>query len=91
MEIKEVGYVVLSDGRARERKRKRDGWLDILRRWLVECPRCTEVWLIVGARDNDMHVCKECGHSFAIKLSVTTGESKASPDMAADEQLCIPD
>ena len=86
MGIKEVGYVVLSDGRARERKRKRDGWLDILRRWLVECPQCEEVWLIVGARNDDRHVCKECGHSFALKLSVKTGESKSSQDMTADEQ-----
>ena len=87
MRIKEVEYVVLSDDRAGERKRKREGWLDILRRWLVECPQCTEVWLVVGARDDDRHVCKECGHRFAIKLSVTTGESKSSPDVAADEQL----
>ena len=87
MEIKEVEYVVLSDGRARERKRKREGWLDILRRWLVECPQCTEVWLVVGARDDDRHVCKECGHSFDIKFSVTTGDSKSSADVAAAEQL----
>jgi hypothetical protein len=83
MGIKEAGYVVPSDGRAGERRRRRDGWLDSLRRWLVECPQCAEVWLIVGARDNDSHVCKECGHSFTIKVSVTTAERKSTPDIVA--------
>jgi hypothetical protein len=87
MGIKEAGYVALPEGRTGERKRKRDGWLGILRRWLVECPQCTEVWLVVGAQDNERHVCKECGHNFAIKLSDTAGESKSSPDMAYDKQL----
>ena len=41
-------------------------WLEMLRRWIVECPRCEEVWLVVGAREMDDHVCKACGHGFRI-------------------------
>ncbi len=41
----------------------------MLRRWLIECPRCAEVWLVVGARENDRHVCKDCGHDFVVKFS----------------------
>lgn len=39
----------------------------MLRRWIVECPRCAGVWLVVGAREKDGHVCKACGHRFVIK------------------------
>ena len=39
---------------------------EILRRWLVQCPQCSEVCLVVGARENDQYVCKDCGHSFTI-------------------------
>lgn len=43
-------------------------WPEFLRRWYVRCPRCSVVWLVVGARDKDPHVCKGCGHGFAITL-----------------------
>jgi hypothetical protein len=43
-----------------------EGWPAMLRRWLVECPRRAQVWLAVGARENDRHVCKECNHGFVI-------------------------
>ncbi|MDQ3802450.1 MAG: hypothetical protein M3416_01125 [Acidobacteriota bacterium] len=43
----------------------------MLRRWLVECPQCAQVWLVVGARENDRHVCKDCGHAFVVSLSAT--------------------
>lgn len=49
--------------------RAKVGWPEILRRWFVRCPRCSEVWLVVGARDDDRHVCKGCGHGFVIRLS----------------------
>ena len=49
--------------------RTREGWPAMLRRWLVECPRCAQVWLVVGARESDRHVCKDCGHGFAVSLS----------------------
>ena len=41
-------------------------WLVSLRRWLVQCPQCTEVRLVVGARENDQYQCKQCGHDFTI-------------------------
>jgi rRNA maturation endonuclease Nob1 len=46
----------------------------MLRRWLVECPRCAQVWLAVGARENDRHVCKDCGHGFVITRTDARGE-----------------
>ena len=52
-------------------RRKGESWPAMLRRWLVECPRCTQVWLVVGARENDRHVCKDCGHGFVVSLSST--------------------
>jgi rRNA maturation endonuclease Nob1 len=45
----------------------------MLRRWLVECPRCAQVWLVVGARENDRHVCKSCGHGFVVTLPAARG------------------
>jgi transposase-like protein len=41
-------------------------WLMTLRRWLVQCPQCTEVRLVVGARENDRYKCKQCSHDFTI-------------------------
>ena|ERR687887_10959 len=69
-------YVVLTeDGPV---KRAGESWSAVLRRWLVECPRCSEVWLVVGARENDRHVCKGCGHGFAIRFPVAP-EDELSP------------
>lgn len=53
---------------AKNEKVAEENWLERLRQWLVECPRCSEVRLVVGARENDQYVCKDCGQSFAIKL-----------------------
>ena len=41
-------------------------WLEMLRQWLVQCPQCSEVRLVVGAHENDRYVCKDCGHRFII-------------------------
>jgi ribosomal protein S27AE len=49
-------------------KKAGKGWLETLHRWLVHCPQCSQVRLVVGAQENDRYVCKDCGHSFAIKL-----------------------
>ena len=61
MALPENKYIVLP-------KLKKEGNrpFEILRRWLVQCPRCSEVRLVVGARKNDQYVCKDCGHSFTI-------------------------
>lgn len=67
------GYIVLPDGRTE--KRLGESWLEILKRWLVECPQCTEIWLVVGARENDRYICKDCGHSFAIRFSIAPSNS----------------
>ena len=64
----ETGYVVLPEGGAG--KREGAGWLERLRRWLVECPQCAAVWLVVGARENDGYICKDCGHGFVIRFLV---------------------
>jgi hypothetical protein len=72
MRLKGIGYVELPDAAAG--KRGKEGWTAMLRRWLVECPQCAIVWLVVGARENDRHVCKDCGHGFAINFKVARGE-----------------
>jgi transposase-like protein len=54
------------------RKGAEKNWLETLRQWLVQCPECSEVRLVVGAHENDRYVCKDCGHSFAIKCSIAT-------------------
>jgi ribosomal protein S27AE len=43
-----------------------ENWLEMLRQWLVQCPRCSEVRLVVGAHEKDRYICKDCGHSFVI-------------------------
>jgi ribosomal protein S27AE len=73
MAIPEKDYIVLSEGRFT--KRPREGWFEILRRWLVQCPQCSEVLLVVGAHENDRYVCKDCGHSFVIRLSTAVQEN----------------
>ena len=50
--------------------RPKESWLELLKRWLVQCPACAEVRLVVGANENDEYVCRECGHSFAINRSI---------------------
>jgi rRNA maturation endonuclease Nob1 len=65
MGLGETKYVVLSqDGFT---KPATERWRDTLRRWLVQCPNCAEVRLVVGARENERYVCKDCGHSFTIR------------------------
>ena len=61
MALPENEYIVLP-----EVKRNGGRPFEILRRWLVQCPQCSEVRLVVGARENDQYVCKDCGHSFTI-------------------------
>jgi len=58
-------------------------WPEILRRWFVRCPRCSEVWLVVGARDDDRHVCKGCGHGFVIRLTAEQAGDTPTPKGAA--------
>ena len=45
-----------------------ENWLEMLREWLVQCPQCSEVRLVVGAHEKDRYICKDCGHSFVIGL-----------------------
>ena len=67
MGLAETGYVVLSeDGFI---KPATESWPDTLRRWLVQCPKCAEIMLAVGARENERYVCRDCGHSFTIRAA----------------------
>jgi hypothetical protein len=59
-------------------RRSGEGWTSMLRRWLVECPQCAQVWLVVGARENDRHVCKDCGHGFVLGRSAAGGGRDAA-------------
>jgi phage FluMu protein Com len=58
-------YIVLSGGELP--KRPGEGLPEILTQWLVKCPQCFEVRLVVGAQENDQYICKDCGHRFAIR------------------------
>lgn len=66
MALTEKEFTVLSG--ARSDNKPDEGWLETLHRWLVQCPQCSQVRLVVGAQENDRYVCKDCGHSFAIQL-----------------------
>ncbi len=59
-------------------RRNCESWPAMLRSWLVECPRCSQVWLVVGARENDRHVCKDCGHGFVVSLPATRDGRQAA-------------
>ena len=61
-------YLGLTD--TRTRKAGGEGWLEMLRQWLVQCPQCSQVRLVVGAHEDDRYVCKDCGHSFSINRSI---------------------
>jgi len=58
-------YIVLPETTVARKRGER--WLETLRRWIVRCPKCSEVRLVVGADENDQYVCKDCGHRFKIK------------------------
>ena len=72
MAVPENQYIVLPE--AIDGKKRGERWSEVLRRWLVKCPQCSEVRLVVGARENDQYVCKDCGHRFTIKFSVAEKE-----------------
>ena len=67
-------YIVLAESNTE--KKQGASWREILYRWLVRCPQCQEQWLVIGARENDRYVCKDCGHGFAI--------NRASEEMKRD-------
>ena len=69
-------YIVLSESTRGEKQG--ESWRETLHRWLVQCPQCEEQWLVIGARENDRYVCKDCGHGFAIKLSVAVNVENRS-------------
>ena len=74
MAVPENKYVVLPEATINNKDRDRP--FEILRRWLVQCPQCLEVRLVVGARKNDQYVCKDCGHSFTITNDALAEQSR---------------
>ena len=72
MSLAETKYVVFKEDELK--KQATESLPETLRRWLVRCPQCTEVRLVIGARENERYVCKDCGHSFTIRLSVAANE-----------------
>ena len=68
MALAETKYVVLSDSEFT--KSLWESRLETLRSWLVRCPNCDESRVVVGARENELYTCKDCGHRFAIRISV---------------------
>ena len=80
MAVPENQYIVLPETIAGKKREER--WVEVLRRWLVKCPQCSEVRLVVGAQENDQYVCKDCGHTFTIRFSAATNDalSKRPPE-----------
>jgi len=72
MSLAETKYVVFQEHELN--KQATESLWETLRRWLVKCPQCTEVRLVVGARENERYVCKDCRHSFIIRLSVAAND-----------------
>ena len=58
-------YHALSD--TKTKKAAGESWLEMLRQWLVQCPQCLEIRLVVGAQEDARYICKDCGHSFSIR------------------------
>jgi len=75
MAVHESDYIVLLNTTAQKQRGQK--WVERLRQWLVQCPRCSEVRLVVGARENDRYVCKDCGHSFTIRFSAVANDERA--------------
>ena len=73
MSLAETEYVVFQEHELT--KQATESLPEILRRWLVKCPQCAEVRLVVGARENERYVCRDCGHSFIIKFSGDANDS----------------
>jgi len=65
--------IILAAPQTRNGARK--NWREMLRKWLVQCPECSKVRLIVGANEKDRHICKDCGHSFVIGHQSRDGPS----------------
>lgn len=78
MGLAESKYVVLPE--AELTKPETERWREILRRWLVQCPNCAEIRLVVGARENERYACKDCGHSFTITLAVAANDANEEVD-----------
>jgi len=72
MAVPENQYIVLPG--TIEGKKRGERWSEVLKRWLVKCPQCSEVRLVVGAHEDDEYVCKNCKHRFTIKFSGATKE-----------------
>ena len=66
MAVPKDQYIVLPQTTVGKKHGER--WLEVLRRWIVRCPECSEVRLVVGAGESDEYVCKDCGHRFRIKF-----------------------
>jgi transposase-like protein len=75
MAVPENDYIVLLKTTAGKQRGER--WFERLRKWLVQCPQCSEVRLVVGAQENDRYVCKDCGHRFIIRFSAVTNGERA--------------
>ena len=71
MSLAETKYVVFQH---ELKEQATESLPETLRRWLVKCPQCTEVRLVIGARENERYVCKDCGHSFIIRFSVAAND-----------------
>ena len=54
---------------SRAERKKRHGWRELLGRWALQCPQCNQTWLVASAQNGDSHICRDCGHRFAVERS----------------------
>lgn len=82
MSLAQTKYVVFPEGTLT--KEITESWPELVRRWLVQCPKCAEIRLVVGARENERYVCKDCGHSFIIRQSVAASDDLSNEGLDSE-------
>ena len=64
-----------------EAVREDKAWQSLIQRVALDCPRCNQTWLILGADHRDHpYICKACGHSFKIEDRHRAMKKRASGD-----------
>lgn len=60
-----------------QRKKGRQQWKEALKRRLQTCPRCGQVWFVLGLRENEEYTCQTCRHRFLTSRDDATSATQA--------------